>query len=129
MFFADRYFGYDDAIYSACRLVEMLGKSSKKVSDYFSDLPKVISTPEIRADCPDDKKFALAEKAVDYFIKLGYDVTAIDGVRINLPDGWGLLRASNTQPVVVMRFEANTKERLEEIRNLIEGKFKEWVKE
>ncbi len=126
IFFADRYFGFDDAIYASARMVELVSRSKQKVSEFLSDVPKYYSTPEIRAEVESDKvKFEIARKAEEYFSQ-HYDVVAIDGVRIQFGDGWGLVRASNTQPVLVLRFEARTPERLEEIKNLVVGKLKEF---
>ncbi len=119
MFFADRYFGYDDAIYASCRLLEILTQTGKKISDLLSDVPPTYSTPEIRVECPDDKKFDVVAKVTDYFRK-EYNVIDIDGVRVLFDDGWGLVRASNTQPALVLRFEAMSEARLAEIRNLVE---------
>ena len=120
MFFADRYFGYDDATYASCRLLEIMSKTQKKISDLLSDVPKTYSTPEIRVECPDDKKFNVVAKVTEYF-REKYDVIDIDGVRVLFEDGWGLVRASNTQPALVLRFEALSEARLLEIRNLIES--------
>ncbi len=120
MFFADRYFGFDDAIYASCRLLEILADTGKKISDLLSDIPKTYSTPEIRVECPDDKKFAVVKKITEYFRK-DYNVIDIDGVRVLFEDGWGLVRASNTQPALVLRFEAMSEKRLDEIRSLIES--------
>ena len=89
--------GYDDAIYASLRLLEILANSERPLSALLSDLPKSVSTPEIRVDCPDDKKFVIAEKATEYF-RQRYDIIDVDGVRIQFPEGWGLIRASNTQP-------------------------------
>ncbi|MCX5900266.1 MAG: phosphomannomutase/phosphoglucomutase [Proteobacteria bacterium] len=119
MFFAHRYFGFDDAVYAACRLFEILSKTNAPASSLLKDLPKTYTTPEIRVDCPDEKKFPLIEAVRDIFRKK-YDVIDIDGARILMPGGWGLVRASNTQPVLVLRFEADTTERLEEIRREVE---------
>ncbi len=121
LFFADRYFGYDDAIYAAIRLLEILSDSpGKKISDIMADVPKTFTTPEIRIDCPDDIKFRVVEAVKDHF-RQEYPIIDIDGVRIPFADGWGLLRSSNTQPVLVLRFEAVSDKRLKEIRDLIEG--------
>jgi phosphomannomutase/phosphoglucomutase len=120
MFFADRYFGFDDAIYASCRLLEILADTGKTISELLSDVPKTYSTPEIRVECPDNKKFAVVKKVTEYF-KKRYKVIDIDGVRVLFDDGWGLVRASNTQPVLVLRFEALSEKRLTEIRNLIES--------
>lgn len=119
MFFADRYFGYDDAIYAAARLLEILSVTGKRLSDILSDVPHTFNTPEIRMDCPDSIKFQVVEELKKYF-RRRYPIIDIDGVRIPFADGWGLVRSSNTQPVLVLRFEAHTEERLQSIRSLIE---------
>ncbi|MFQ5916395.1 MAG: phosphomannomutase/phosphoglucomutase [Candidatus Binatia bacterium] len=124
MFFADRYFGYDDAIYASMRLLELLAQTSQPLSALLADLPQIASTPEIRVDCPDEKKFDIAERAKDYF-RSHYDVIDVDGVRVQFPEGWGLIRASNTQPALVLRFEAKTPAKLKEYRGIIEKKLKE----
>ncbi len=124
MFFKERYFGYDDAIYASLRLVEILANSDQPLSALLADLPKSVSTPEIRVDCPDDKKFVIAEKAKEYFRK-HYDIIDVDGVRVQFPEGWGLIRASNTQPALVLRFEARAADKLKEYRAIIEDKLKE----
>ena len=120
IFFADRYFGYDDAIYAACRMLEVVAKSGRPLSELLSDLPTAVNTPEIRVDCPDDLKFTIAEKAKERFRKDEYDIIDVDGVRVRFPEGWGLIRASNTQPVLVMRFEATTPAKLAEYRGIVE---------
>ena len=126
LFFADRYYGYDDAIYASARMLELVSKSSQKVSELLNDVPQYFSTPEIRAEISsDEEKFKIAEKAKEYFTNK-YEVIDVDGVRIQFGDGWGLVRASNTQPVLVLRFEARTEKRLEEIKSLVVGKLKEF---
>lgn len=120
IFFGDKFFGYDDAVYAALRLLEIISKTGEKVSQLLDGIPPAFATPEIRVECPDEIKFDLVEKVKEEF-KKEYKVIDIDGVRIEFPDGWGLIRPSNTQPALVLRFEARTKERLEEIRSLIEG--------
>jgi phosphomannomutase/phosphoglucomutase len=120
MFFADRYFGYDDAVYASCRLLEIIADTGKTISDLLSDVPKTYTTPEIRVECPDDKKFDVVQKVTEYF-RERYDVIDIDGARVLFDDGWGLVRASNTQPALVLRFEAMSEERLKEIRDLVES--------
>ena len=119
MFFADRYFGYDDATYASCRLLEILSNTNKTLSELFADVPKTFSTPEIRVECADNIKFTVVEKVTQYF-KQRYKVIDIDGVRVLFDDGWGLVRASNTQPALVLRFEAMSKDRLNEIKELVE---------
>jgi phosphomannomutase/phosphoglucomutase len=126
IFFADRYFGYDDAIYASCRLIELLSKTDKKLSRLLSDVPKTFLTPEIRVDCSDEIKFKVVE-AVKEALRKNYPVIDVDGVRVKLEDGWGLVRASNTQPALVLRFEALTQDRLNEIKDLVEKKVREAV--
>jgi phosphomannomutase/phosphoglucomutase len=120
MFFAHRFLGFDDAIYAACRFLEIVSRTPKPVSAYLADLPKMINTPEIRVPCPDDIKFKLVE-LVKQELGKNYDIITVDGVRVRFPDGWGLLRASNTGPLLVLRFEAESEKRLMEIRSLVEG--------
>jgi len=120
IFFHHRYYGFDDAVYVAGRLLEIVAKSNVPVSRLLEDWPKLYSTPEIRADCPDDIKFDVVADVRDSFRSKG-TVVDVDGMRLILPGGWGLLRASNTQPVVVMRFEADSKERLAEIQGEVEA--------
>ncbi|MGH7900956.1 MAG: phosphomannomutase/phosphoglucomutase [Thermodesulfobacteriota bacterium] len=121
IFFADRYYGYDDALYAALRILEIISKTGDRVSRLLEDIPTAVSTPEIRVDCPDQVKFKLVNQIKDD-LKREYDVIDIDGVRVEFSDGWGLIRASNTQPALVLRFEAETEKRLAEIRSIIEGK-------
>jgi phosphomannomutase/phosphoglucomutase len=120
IFFADRYFGFDDAIYAAVRVLEIVSNASGPLSGLLSDLPPAVATPEIRLECEESKKFALVESAKKR-LAVGNKITDIDGVRVDFPDGWGLLRASNTQAVLVLRFEAPTEARLLEIRQMVEG--------
>lgn len=124
VFLKDRFLGFDDAIYVACRFVEIMSASDQPVSQFLADQPKMYNTPELHIPSTDEDKFKIVEKVRDSFIKEGYDVNTIDGLRITFPDGWGLCRASNTTPVLVLRFEAETEERLNEIRNLIEERIK-----
>lgn len=124
IFFADRYLGFDDAIYSSCRLLEIISKSDKPLSEMLSDVPTVYSTPEIRMECPEDIKFKVVGELTRRFKENGYDVIDVDGARVTFEDGWGLVRASNTQPVLVLRFEATSEKRRDEIRNLIEGELR-----
>jgi phosphomannomutase/phosphoglucomutase len=124
MFFADRYFGFDDAIYASFRLLEIVSSEKLGLGALLADLPRSTFTPEIRLDCPDDRKFEVVRRAAEFFRK-NYRVIDIDGVRVRFDDGWGLVRASNTQPALVMRFEADSAKRLEEIRSLFETKLKE----
>jgi len=119
MFFADRYFGFDDAVYATARVVELLSRSAEPLSTIIDALPVVHNTPEIRVDCPDDIKFEVVRRAREHY-EVGHSVIAVDGARITFPGGWGLLRASNTGPILVLRCEAETAERLGEIRADIE---------
>ncbi len=119
LFFADRYYGYDDALYSACRLIEIVARSGKPLSAQLEGLPRMVATPEIRIDTPDDVKFELVRRVAEHFKKT-HDVVDIDGVRVKFPQGWGLLRASNTQPVLVERFEAANEELLGQYRGEVE---------
>jgi phosphomannomutase/phosphoglucomutase len=126
LFFADEYFGYDDAIYSSTRLLEILARSDKPLSQLLIDVPIYFATPEIRVECKnDEEKFEVMSKANEYF-KSKYQTINIDGVRILFEDGWGLVRASNTQPAIVLRFEAKTKDGLEKIKNTVTTKLKEF---
>ena len=126
IFFADDYFGYDDAIYVAARLIQMLSKTEKTLSDLKSELPVYHSTPELRLEIENDKeKFRMADQAISYF-KKNYNCITVDGVRIKFSDGWALVRQSNTQPVIVCRFEAKTAERMDEIKNLVMDKLREF---
>jgi phosphomannomutase/phosphoglucomutase len=120
IFFADRWYGFDDALYSACRLMEIVADSGQPLSHQLADLPVTVATPEIRFDCPDELKFAVVAEAVAV-LRARHKTEDIDGVRVLFPHGWGLVRASNTQPVLVMRFEATTQELLEEYRREIEA--------
>jgi phosphomannomutase/phosphoglucomutase len=127
MFFVDRYFGYDDAIYATCRLLEILGTSGKTVSELLRDVPETFSTPEIRIPCPDNEKFRIVEKVTEHFRKI-HEIIDIDGVRVLFENGWGLVRASNTQPVLVLRFEAFSSEGLSQIRQEMESVLEEEMK-
>ena len=119
IFFADDYFGYDDGIYVAARIVQTLSRSDRKLSELKAELPVYYSTPEMRMACEsDEEKFRIAKEAAEYFTA-NYDCITVDGARIKFGDGWGLVRSSNTQPVIVCRFEANSQERMEEIKDLV----------
>jgi phosphomannomutase/phosphoglucomutase len=123
MFFSEGFYGFDDALYGAARLLQIVASSGKTVRELLSDVPRFVSTPEIRIDCPDDKKFGIVEEARKFF-SAKYEVITVDGVRVLFGDGWGLIRASNTQPVLVMRFEARTKEQLDRIQTEMQG----WIR-
>ncbi|MGP8246633.1 MAG: phosphomannomutase, partial [Bryobacteraceae bacterium] len=119
MFFADRYYGYDDALYAACRLMEIVANSDRPLSAHLADLPRTVTTPEIRFDCPDEIKFDVVAR-VTAELRARHKTLDVDGVRVIFANGWGLVRASNTQPVLVMRFEASSPELLEEYRREVE---------
>jgi len=126
IFFADDYYGYDDALYVAARLVQYLSRTNKKLSEFKAEIPKYYSTPEMRMEAEnDEEKFRIAKEAIEYFTD-NYDCNTVDGVRIKFGDGWGLVRSSNTQPVIVCRFEANSLERKEQIMELVLNKLKEF---
>lgn len=120
MFFGEGFYGHDDALYGAARLLRIVADSGKSVSELLADVPKFVSTPELRVDVPEERKFAIVDDAVRHF-RGTHDVVDVDGVRVLFGDGWGLIRASNTQPVLVMRFEALTEARLAEIREEMES--------
>jgi phosphomannomutase/phosphoglucomutase len=120
MFFADRYYGFDDALYSACRLLEIVANSGRPLSFQLADIPKTVTTPEIRFDCPDELKFSVVSRAMAA-LRAKHKTLDVDGVRVIFPEGWGLVRASNTQPVLVMRFEATTPELLAQYRQEVES--------
>jgi phosphomannomutase/phosphoglucomutase len=128
IFFAHRYLGYDDAIYAAARLVELLSRSDKTLAEHVDTLPVVFNTPELRVDCPDDIKFEVVRRAVAE-LKKGHEVIDVDGARVKIDGGWGLVRASNTGPVLVMRFEASSNEKLAEVRALVENTLAAIMKE
>ncbi|MFZ0935615.1 MAG: phosphomannomutase/phosphoglucomutase [Bryobacteraceae bacterium] len=120
MFFADRYYGYDDALYAACRLMEIVANSGRPLSSHLADLPRTVTTPEIRFDCPDEIKFEVVRLAAAE-LRGRHQTVDVDGARVLFADGWGLVRASNTQPVLVMRFEAKTPELLAQYRREVES--------
>ena len=128
VFFADKFFGYDDALYAALRLLEIMSATGKTIPQLLEGVPPAVSTPEIRVDCPEAIKFSVVALVRE---KLGkdYKVIDIDGARIEFPDGWGLIRASNTQPALVLRFEARSEERMDEIRSIIETALASAMKE
>ena len=118
--FADEYLGFDDALYDACRLIDMIARSDKTLGQMAAELPRFVSTPELRIEVTEENKFEIVERAQEHFKKT-HEVVDVDGARVLFGDGWGLLRTSNTQPVIVARFEAKTQERLDEIRGEMEG--------
>jgi phosphomannomutase/phosphoglucomutase len=119
MFFTEGFYGHDDAVYGAGRLLRILADSGRTVRELLADVPPFVATPEIRIDCPDDLKFEIVERAVRHFGSRR-QVVDVDGARVLFGDGWGLIRASNTQPVIVARYEARTAPRMAEIRREME---------
>lgn len=122
MFFGEGFYGHDDALYAAARLLRIVADSGKSVRDLLADLPRYISTPELRVDCPDERKCDVVAAAVTHF-RAGHDVIDVDGVRVLYGDGWGLIRASNTQPILVVRIEARSERRVAQIR----AEFAAWL--
>ena len=128
IFFNDKWFGFDDAIYAGARLLEILSKSDMKLSEIMKSVPNVVNTPEIRIDVDEEIKFKIVDKIIEYF-KKDYDVIDIDGARIKFEDGWALVRASNTQPSLVLRFEANSEKDLEKIQSIVNPILEKFKKE
>lgn len=126
LFFAEGYYGYDDAIYAGARLLEILSRKEGTLDELIADIPETFSTPEIRMECPEEKKFEVVGRLAEYF-KERYNVIDVDGARVLFDGGWGLIRASNTQPVLVLRFEADSEKRLEEIRKTFMEKLDEYL--
>jgi phosphomannomutase/phosphoglucomutase len=123
MFFGGDWFGFDDALFGAARLLEIVSTGKGGLSALLADLPRTFATPEIRVDCAEDRKFSLVAEAAKYF-SARYPVNPIDGVRMTFPNGWGLVRASNTQPILVLRFEATDQASLA----AYQGEVMEWLK-
>ena len=121
LFFSDRYFGFDDGIYAGARMIEILAQGGQSLKEMLADLPPAVFTPEIRVPCPDEHKFLLADAARERFRELGHNIVDVDGVRVIFENGWGLIRASNTQPILVLRFEATDEVSLARYRRLVEG--------
>ncbi len=128
IFFADRFYGFDDATYAGARVLEILSQTGKSLSELLSDLPETFSTPELRVDCADEQKFAIVRKIADEFSKTN-EVITIDGARILFENGWGLVRASNTQAILVLRFEADSEEDLRKIRETVESRVNFFIAE
>ncbi|OYV74157.1 MAG: phosphomannomutase, partial [Gemmatimonadetes bacterium 21-71-4] len=120
MFFTEGFYGHDDALYGAARLLRIVAEAGRTVRELLADVPAYHATPELRVECRDELKFEIVARAVQHF-RSTHDVIDVDGVRVLFGDGWGLIRASNTQPVIVTRFEARTEARLGEIRAEMEG--------
>jgi phosphomannomutase/phosphoglucomutase len=126
IFFADRFYGFDDATYAGARVLEILSKTDKTLSQLLADLPETFYTPELRVDCADERKFDIVAKIAEEFSRTN-EVITIDGARILFPNGWGLVRASNTQEILVLRFEADTPENLLMIQETVESKVRELI--
>lgn len=121
IFFADKFYGFDDATYAGARVLEILSRTDKKLSELLADLPETFSTPELRVDCADERKFEVVARIAEEFSKTN-EVITIDGARILFENGWGLVRASNTQAILVLRFEADSEENLRKIRETVEDR-------
>lgn len=140
LFFADRYYGYDDAIYASCRLIEILVKQKGPLSSLLADVPATVVTPEIRVECPDEQKFLVVEAVKERLTHAANvrdfsttslsirEVITLDGVRVRFEEGWGLIRASNTQPALVLRFEGSSQEQLFQIRKYLERQLSDAMK-
>ncbi len=128
IFFADKFFGYDDAVYACLRFLEIMGRDGRPISEFLSDLPTMYSTPEIRIDCPDTVKFDVVRKLTEYY-KGKHKVIDIDGVRVVLEDGWGLVRPSNTGPILVLRFEARSEGALTRIETMVKEDLSRMMRE
>ncbi len=120
MFFSEGFYGHDDALYGAARLLRIVADARRTVKELLADVPRFVSTPELRIDCPDDRKEGIVADALAHF-RARYKVSDVDGVRILFDGGWGLIRSSNTQPILVLRFEADSAARLAELRAEVEG--------
>jgi len=127
IFFADRFYGFDDATYAGARVLEILSNTDKTLSELLADLPKTYSTPELRVDCTEEQKFKVVRQIADEFAKTN-EVITIDGARILFENGWGLVRASNTQAILVLRFEADTDENLRAIQSTVENRVNKLIK-
>jgi phosphomannomutase / phosphoglucomutase len=126
IFFADRFYGFDDATYAGARVLEILSNTDRPLSALLDDIPPTFSTPELRVDCPDERKFEIVAQIAKHFAATN-EVITIDGARILFEHGWGLVRASNTQAILVLRFEADTAEHLNQIRSEVEIKVREYI--
>jgi len=127
IFFADRFYGFDDATYAGARVLEILSKTDEPLSALLADIPKTFSTPELRVACPDETKFDVVAKVAEYFAR-DHEVITIDGARIIFEHGWGLVRPSNTQAILVLRFEADSDANLKSIQDQVESKVTELIK-
>ena len=127
IFFADRFYGFDDATYAGARVLEILSKTDKKLSELLADLPETFSTPELRVDCAEEQKFAVVRSIAEEFSQTN-EVITIDGARILFEHGWGLVRASNTQAILVLRFEADSEENLRAIQDTVEARVNYFIR-
>lgn len=127
-YFADEYYGFDDGIYAAAKMIEILSNNELRLSEIVQKLPGYISTPEERRKCPDDKKFEVVDRVKEKLESSGYRLITLDGVRVELEDAWGLVRASNTEPAIILRFEGKTPEQLEKVKTLVEEAFDKAMK-
>ena len=118
------FFGFDDATYAGARLLQLVADSGQRISQLLENVPPLYNTPEIRVSAPESQKFEIVRRLQEYFSR-HYETVTVDGVRVLFEDGWGLVRASNTQPALVLRFEASSPDRLEEIRSIVESKLEE----
>jgi phosphomannomutase/phosphoglucomutase len=123
MFFSEGFYGHDDALYGAARLIRIVAASGTSLAGMLADVPTFVSTPELRVDVEESRKFEIVDRAIRHFRKT-HEVIDVDGARVLFGDGWGLIRASNTQPVLVTRYEARTEQRLAAIR----GEMEEWLR-
>ncbi len=126
IFFADRFYGFDDACYAGARVLEILSKTDKSLTEIFSSFPKTFSTPEIGVNCGEEKKAFVIEKLIEEFSETN-EINTVDGIRIKFENGWGVVRPSNTQALLISRFEADSKENLQIIRGIVERSLKKWL--
>jgi phosphomannomutase/phosphoglucomutase len=118
--FGDNYYGFDDALYGAMLLIDIVARSGRPLSEWLAEFPQFVSTAELRYPATEETKFDIVARATEHFSK-DHEVIDVDGARVLFGDGWGLIRASNTEPVLVARYEARTQERLAEIQGMMEG--------
>ena len=128
MFFTEKWYGFDDALLAAVKIIEIVSKSKKTLSELVEEMPKYVSSPEYRVDCPDSKKELVVNTITEKFIKLYPKSITLDGIRIIMNEGWALVRKSNTQPKIILRFEAKTREKLDEIKSMIQPEVEELIK-
>ena len=126
MFFGEDSFVYDDGIQASCRVIQILTASKKRLSDHFTGLRHFYSTPEIKVPCSDEEKFQVVNAISAFFSAKYPDSITIDGIRINFPNGWALIRASNTNPYLTVRIEAETAQEMEDIKNIVVEKMREF---